>query len=100
MIDIGHAAHYPACDFRNAAQRRFVASIIAFRPAALNLRFFRAGVDDEAAPACPLDSAHLFRWAAAILARAAADMRRLPFRAGVLLSPAAPGLNILRSSAI
>ena len=66
-----------ACAFRNAAQRRFVASMIAFRPAALSFRFFRAGATEDPAPVCFLVSAHLFRWAAAILARAAADIRRL-----------------------
>ena len=51
---------YRACAFRNAAQRRFVASMIALRPAALNFRFPRAGTVDEAAPVSFLDSAHLF----------------------------------------
>jgi len=45
-------SYYRAWAFRNAAQRRFVASMIAARPAALSLRFFRAGTVDEAAPAC------------------------------------------------
>jgi hypothetical protein len=39
---------YFCCVFRNAAQRRFVASIIAFRPAVLSLRFFRASDAREA----------------------------------------------------
>ena len=42
--------------FRSAAQRRFVASMIAFRPAALSLRFLRASALDGAAPACSLDA--------------------------------------------
>jgi hypothetical protein len=84
--------------FLNAAQRRFVASMIAFLPAALSLRFLRAGPVDEAAPVCFLDSAHLFRWAAAILARAAADILRLPgARAAASL---ALGVSIWRSSAM
>ena len=84
--------------FLNAAQRRFVASIIAFRPAALSFRFARAGAVDEAAPVCFLDSAHLFRWAAAILARAAADILRLP---GDRAAPSlALGVSIWRSSAM
>jgi hypothetical protein len=33
--------YYRACAFRNAVQRRFVASMIARRPAALSLRFVR-----------------------------------------------------------
>ena len=51
--------------------------MIALRPAALNVRFFRGRVPDEAAPACFLAAAHLFRCAAAILARAAVDILRL-----------------------
>jgi hypothetical protein len=76
-----------------------VASVIAFRPAALSLRFFRAGPVDEAAPNCFLAADHLFRWAAAILARAAADIRRR-FRSVGVLPPVAAGFNIWRSSAI
>jgi len=84
------------CAFRRAAQRRFVASMIAFRPAVLSLRFLWAGEVGEAASF--LDAAHLFRWAAAILARAAADIRRLT---GVGALPSvAVGFNIWRSSAI
>jgi hypothetical protein len=72
--------------------------MIAFRPAALSLRFLRAGAMAEAAPDCFLDSAHRFLWAAAILARAAADIRRF-LGAGAVLS-VVRGLNIWRSSAI
>ena len=61
VISAGDGATYRACAFRSAAQRRFVASIIAFRPASLSFRFVRAGAVDEAAPVCFLDSAHLFR---------------------------------------
>ena len=86
------------CFFRNAAQRRFVASMIAFRPAALSFRFSRAGSVGEAGPDCFLAAAHLFRWAAAILERAAADIRR-PTGVGPLPSVAL-GFNIWRSSAI
>ena len=94
----GHAGFdQSARAFRSAAQRRFVASMIAFRPAALSFRFLR-GTLDEGTPACFLDAAHLFRWAAAILARAAADIRCLTGM-GVLPSGAL-GFNIWRSSAI
>ena len=48
-----------ACAFRTAAQRRFVASMIALRPAALSFRFLRAGA--AGAASCFLDVAHLFR---------------------------------------
>ena len=72
--------------------------MMALRPAALSLRFLRAGVVDEAAPDCFLAAAHLLRWAAAILARAAADIRRL-LGAGAVLSVVL-GLNIWRSSAM
>jgi hypothetical protein len=72
----GHAGFdHRACAFRNAAQRRFVASMIAFRPAALSFRFLRAGAAGGAVPPCFLAAAHRFRCAAAILARAAADIR-------------------------
>jgi len=84
------------CAFRSAAQRRFVAAMIALRPAALSVRFLRAGAAGEAA--CFLAATHLFRWAAAILARAAADIRRL-LGADAVLSVAL-GFNIWRSSAI
>jgi hypothetical protein len=50
--------------------------MIAFRPAALSLRFFRAGAAFGAAPDSFLRLAHLFRWAAAMRARAAADILR------------------------
>jgi hypothetical protein len=73
--------------------------MIAFRPAALSLRFLRANAVDEAAPDCSLAAAHLFRWAAAILVRAAEDILRLSFATGALPS-VAPGLNIWRNSAI
>jgi hypothetical protein len=89
---------YVPCAFRNAAHRRFVASIIALRPAALSFRFVRAGAVDEATPVCFLDSAHLFRWAAAILARAAADILRFP---GARAAPSlAVGVSMWRSSAM
>jgi hypothetical protein len=86
-------AAYLASAFRNAAQRRFVASAIALRPAALSLRFLRAGAVREAAPDRFLDPAHLFRWAAAIRARAAADIPRRFFVAGAVPSVAL-GFNI------
>ena len=57
----GSEPPYRACAFRNATQRRFVASMIALRPAALNVRFFRVRVPGEGAPACFLAAAHLFR---------------------------------------
>jgi hypothetical protein len=61
QIKVEEAGYYCGRAFRSAAQRRFVASMIAFRPAALSFRFFRAGAVDEAAPACFLPAAHLFR---------------------------------------
>ena len=84
------------CAFRSAAQRRFVASMIALRPAALSFRFLPAKL--VGAADCFLAAAHLFRWAAAILARAAEDILR-PTGAGALPSLAL-GFNIWRSSAI
>jgi len=36
--------------------------MIAFRPAALSFRFFRAGPTEEAAPDSFLAAAHLLRW--------------------------------------
>jgi hypothetical protein len=88
----GHVGFdHRACAFRNAAQRRFVASTIALLPAALSFRFLRAGAASEGVPAC-------FLWAAAILARGAADIRRL-LGAGALPSVSL-GFNIWRSSAI
>jgi hypothetical protein len=92
-------AYYRGCAFRNAAQRRFVASMIALRPDALSFRFSRTGAVDEVAPACFLAAAHLCRWAAAILERAAADILPRFLGAGVLLSVAL-GLSKFRSSAI
>jgi hypothetical protein len=68
---------YRFCAARTAAHRRLVASMIAFRPAALILRFLRTGADVPSDPAPPARfAAHLFRCAAAILPRAAADIRR------------------------
>ena len=53
-----------------AAQRFFVAAMIAARPAALSFRFvFFAG---SAAMASPFVAAHLFHWASAIAFRPAA----------------------------
>jgi hypothetical protein len=49
QIKVEEASYYCGRAVRRAAQRRFVASMIAFRPAALSLRFFRAGAVDEAA---------------------------------------------------
>ena len=90
---------YLACVFRNAAQRRFVASMIAFRPAALRLRFLPAGAVGEAAPACFLVSAHLFRWATAILARAVPGILRRFI--GPCVTPSdPPGPSRFRSSPI
>jgi hypothetical protein len=83
--------------------RRFVASIIVFRPAALSLRFLRTGADVLSDPAPPaLFAAHLFLCAAAILARATADIRRRFVVGADELAPflSEPPLNICRSSAI
>ena len=98
LISLVIVSYYRACAFRTSAQRRFVASMIALRPAALSFRFLRTGAVDEVAPACFLAAAHLFRWAAAILERAAADIWR-PTGVGALPSVAL-GFNIWRSSAI
>jgi hypothetical protein len=76
---------YLARAFRKASHRRLVASMIAFRPAALSLRFFRGGAAFAAAPDSFLRLAHLFRWAAAMRARAAADILRC-----CLPAPASP----------
>jgi hypothetical protein len=76
--------------------------MIAFRPAALSLRFLRAGADVLSDPAPPARfTAHLFRCAAAILARAAADIRRRLVVGAEDSAPSllAPPLNICRSSA-
>jgi hypothetical protein len=54
----------------NAAQRFFVASAIALRPAVLNFRFFGADFDDTACDSWY--TAQRFLWAAAIFRRAAA----------------------------
>jgi hypothetical protein len=94
---------YRFCAARTAAHRRLVASMIAFRPAALILRFLRTGADVPSDPAPPARlAAHLFRCAAAILPRAAADIRRrfLVGRDDSAPSLLAPPLNICRSSAI
>jgi hypothetical protein len=72
----------------------------ALRPAALSLRFYRAGAVDEAGPDCFLAAAHLFRWAAAILARAAADIILPRFLGARVLLSVALGLSKFRSSAI
>jgi len=90
---------YLGCTFLRAAHRRLVASMIASRPAALNLRFVRtAGLAGAVAPVSPRALAHLSRCAAAILARAARDIRRRFFGAGA--APLLAGLSIWRSSAI
>jgi hypothetical protein len=86
-----------------AAHRRFVASIIAFRPAALSFRFLRTGEDVVSdVDTIARFAANLFRCAAAILARAAADIRRRFVMDAEEAAPsfAGPPLNICRSSAI
>ena len=64
---------------RTAAQRRFVASLIAFLPAALIFRFLHGGAVAVSVPEPAVRfAAHLFRWVAAILARTSAErVRRL-----------------------
>lgn len=64
---------------------------MAFLPAALNFRFFRAGLEaagDDGLSACPLTLAHLACCAAAILRRPAALIFRLG--AGAADAGAAP----------
>jgi hypothetical protein len=87
---------------RTTAHRRFVASIVAFRPAALSFRFLRTGTGVLSDPAPARFAAHLFRWAAAILARAAADIRRRFVVGADDSDPSLLGLplNNCRSSAI
>jgi hypothetical protein len=61
QIKAEEASYCRACAFRIAAQRRFVAWMIALRPAGLSFRFFRAGAVAEAGPERFLAAAHLFR---------------------------------------
>jgi hypothetical protein len=71
-------------------------------PAALSLRFFRAGAGtaSDALPDWFLEAAHRFRCAAAIRRRAAADILRLGLEAsGVVPSVEGP-FDICRRSAI
>src|SRR5262249_52326854 len=87
------------------AQRFFVASLIAFLPAALilRLRFATFGAVSEGTSDSPLILAHLAFWAAAIFRRAAAE-NFFRFRVGTSASAVAavlfPPPNRLRSSAI
>ena len=89
-------ADFLACAL-TLAQRRFVASTIARRPAALSLRVFRvgSGATFDVGPDCFLDAAHLFRCAAAILARAARDILRLRLAGG---AGAAGSMRLLLST--
>ena len=70
---------------------------MAFLPAALNFRFFRAGLDaagDDGISACPLTLAHLACCAAAILRRPAALIFRLEARvADAEAAPVPTGLS-------
>ena len=86
----------------NAAHLFFVASEIAFLPAALILRFGFAVTVLDGDSASPLDSAHRFRWAAPIRFRAAALIFRcLPFGpSGVAAVAVGPPWSMARSSAI
>ena len=97
LAPVGVSAFFAAW---NAAQRFFVASTIAFLPAALSFRFGLVAcgaTGDEVF----LDSAHRFRWASPMRFRAAALMRRLPFRtSGVAAVAVGPPGNMARSSAI
>src|SRR4051794_33424340 len=95
-----YAAFFAAARFN--AQRFLVASLIAFRPAALILRFgfaVAAGVASDVS----LLVAHLARWASFMRRRAAA-LNFLRFFWGCPLSDLSavplPPSNILRSSAI
>ena len=90
---------YVAFAFRSAAQRRFVAVMMARRPAALSLRFFLSGAAG-ASLAFFRDAAHRLRWAAPILARAAADIFRFAFFGGGVAPSVDPPVRSCRRSAI
>ena len=86
------------------AQRRFVASMILFLPAALSLRL-RFGASDvtvcKAGADCCLVSAHRFRCASAIPFRLAAPIRRrLRFGGSAAADSVRPPFNIALSSRI
>ena len=85
----------------NAAQRFFVASTMAFLPAALSFRF-GLGAFGATGDEVFLDSAHLFRWASPMRFRAAALIfRRQPLgTSGVAAGSVGVPVSILRSSAI
>jgi len=86
----------------NAAHLLFVASEIAFLPAALILRFGFAVAVLDGDSASPLDAAHRFRWASPMRFLAAALMfRRLGFvGSGVAAASVGVPVSIWRSSAI
>jgi len=71
-------------------------------PAALSLRFFRAGEGtvSEALADWLLEAAHLFRCAAAIRRRAAADILRLRLEASGAAPSGEASFNTSRSSEI
>src|ERR1035437_10786179 len=97
------AAGFFACFVAwNAAHLFFVASEIAFRPAALILRFGFAVAGDDGDSVWPLDSAHRFRCAAPMRFRAAALIfRRLPLVGSVVAAVAVrTQSSICRISAI
>ena len=88
----------------NAAHLLFVASEIAFLPAALILRFGFAVAVLDGDSASPLDAAHRFRWASPMRFLAAAPIfRRLPLVGSGLAAVgwvAPPESMAARSSAI
>src|ERR1039458_1561500 len=99
------AAGFFACFVAwNAAHLFFVASEMAFLPAALILRFGFAVAVLDGDSASPLDAAHRFRWASPMRFLAAAPIfRRLPLVGSGLAAVgwgAPPDRMAVRSSAI
>src|ERR1017187_5674222 len=87
----------------NAAHRFLVASEMAFRPAALILRFGFAVTVLDGSSASPFDAAHLLRWASAIaFLPAALILRRLGFVGSGVdgVGLVEPPSNMARSSVI
>jgi hypothetical protein len=87
-----------------AAQRRLVASMILFLPAALSFRFGSGAsrvADADGDADCLFDSAQRFRWASPIRFRAAALIFRFRFCGSVAVpGPVRPTASICRISAI
>jgi hypothetical protein len=94
-----------ACSFAalTAAQRFFVAAIIACLPAALSRRFRFCGAGAAAGEDSPFEAAHLFLCASAMRARASADNFLRPRRppvCGAALGCGEPPCSLFRKSAI